>query len=74
MEKENSQEKVFTDDMCLIIRAPIEEFGIDRYHQLESDVGQTLARLGFTRIGTDKTETQIYIHYRQFGYCQENPK
>jgi len=55
------------DDICVIIRQPIEVFGVDRYHQIEQTLDIILAPLGFSRETTDKTDTQIYIHYRCFG-------
>ena len=56
-----------TDDLCVIIRSAIEDFGVARCQQIEEHLDKTLVPLGFTRTGSDKTESQIYLHYRCFG-------
>lgn len=54
----------FSDDLCVIIREPIEEFGVERCQQLEERLDKALVPIGFTRTGSDKTKSQIYIHFR----------
>lgn len=54
-------------DLCVIIRSPIEEFGVERYHQIEKQLDTVLVPLGFTRTGSDKTKSQIYMHYKCFA-------
>jgi len=51
-------------DLCVIIRQPIEVFGVDNYHELEKELDLALNPVGYTRIGSDKLKTQIYIHYK----------
>lgn len=63
----------FEDDLCVIIRSPIEEFGVGRCQQIEQELDKALAPLGFKRIGTEKAE-QTYIRFRCFGVVNGNSK
>lgn len=55
------------DDLCVIIRQPIEEFGVERCQQIEEHLDDALIPLGFSRTGSEKTENQIYIRFRCFA-------
>ena len=55
------------DDLCIIIRQPIEEFGVERCQQVEEALDDAPIPLGFSREGSEKTESQIYIRFRCFA-------
>ncbi len=63
-ELDGCDEVLLDDDLCVIIRSPIEDFGIDRYHKIEHAIDTILTPFGFRRMGSDKLETQTYIHYK----------
>lgn len=64
---EFSIEYASDDDLCVIIRQPIEEFGIERCQQIEKELDKVLVPLGFNRIGSDKTNNQIFIRFKCFA-------
>ena len=64
-EVDDCDDNILDDDLCIIIRTPVEVLGVDKYHQMEQVFDMTLGTMGFVRIGTDKLKYQIYIHYKK---------
>ncbi len=63
MTDKNSEIEIYEEDLCVVIRCSIEDFGVERCQEIEKMLDKAFLPFGYMRVGSDKEHDQIFIRF-----------